>query len=284
MSTISRRVLAGYDGSVPAGAAIEAAARLLPGARAFITYVWGPPFADEALRHRLWRGTRGLDEFVEAVEREGQAEAHRLTAGGAALAGAHGWDATSIVERTYDGEGAQLAQIAERTGAELLVVGSRGLGGARAVLGSVSDMAVHYASCPTLVIPHPLLEPDRAALDKGGVLVGWDGSAGSVIACDTAAALFPARDVMPVFVRDGEVPPGPSVTGLTTLAAHGNPLEHGRTTAAALAHEAADRRAALIVLGSRGRSAIDEIVLGSVVMATLHHAYRPVLVVPRGRN
>jgi len=38
----------------------------------------------------------------------------------------------------------------------------------------------------------------------------------------------------------------------------------------------------MLVVGSRGRSAIREILLGSVAMATLHHAYRPVMVVPEG--
>ena len=41
--------------------------------------------------------------------------------------------------------------------------------------------------------------------------------------------------------------------------------------------------AALVVVGSRGRSAIKELVLGSVAIATLRRAYRPVLVVPHPR-
>ena len=39
-------------------------------------------------------------------------------------------------------------------------------------------------------------------------------------------------------------------------------------------------QAAVLVVGSRGRSAVQEILLGSVAMAVLHHAYRPVMVVP----
>jgi nucleotide-binding universal stress UspA family protein len=60
--------------------------------------------------------------------------------------------------------------------------------------------------------------------------------------------------------------------------------DHGRTArsvAEALGTCAGERGAALIVVRSRGRSAVREILLGSVAMATLHRTYRPVMVVPR---
>lgn len=40
-------------------------------------------------------------------------------------------------------------------GADMLVVGSRGLGGVRgAFLGSVSQHSLHHAQCPVVVVPH----------------------------------------------------------------------------------------------------------------------------------
>jgi nucleotide-binding universal stress UspA family protein/effector-binding domain-containing protein len=278
------RVMAGYDGSIAAGAAIEVAAGLLPRAHAWITYLWVPPFADEAMRRRLWHGTSRIDDYVAAVEREGGAEAARVAGLGVALAEAAGWDAESLVERGYGGEGMQLAELAEKLDPDLLVLGSRGLGGAHALLGSVSDMAVHYAPRPALVVPHPLLLGERAAVAEGPVLVGWDGSAGARRAVEAARGLFPGRRVVLVAVRDGEqpVPAPPGFELLTTDRTAGRPT--GRAVAQTLARVAAERHAAVLVVGSRGRSALREVLLGSVAMATLHHAARPVLVVPHHRG
>lgn len=49
-----------------------------------------------------------------------------------------------------------LCDLAGHLGADLVIVGSRGLGaGRRLILGSVSDRVVHHAPCPVLVLrPH----------------------------------------------------------------------------------------------------------------------------------
>lgn len=277
------RVLAGYDGSLSAGAAVEAAARLMPAARAWMTYLWVPPFASETLRRALWRGTAGIDAFVAAVEREGAAEAEQLAAMGVTLARAAGWTAEPLVERSLAGEGIHLAWLAEKLDAEVIVVGSRGLTGARAALNSVSDVAVHYSTRPVLVVPYPLLSRDRAALTGGPVVVGWDGSAGARHAWTAAERLFAGRRLVRVAVRDGDVrpesvPTGTERIGATLVDRHGHA---GRAVAEALTRYAAEQGAAAVVVGSRGRTAVREILLGSVAMATLHHTRLPVLVAHR---
>ena len=47
----------------------------------------------------------------------------------------------------------QIVQVAEDIEAELIIMGSRGLGGVRrALLGSVSDSVIRHAPCPVLVV------------------------------------------------------------------------------------------------------------------------------------
>ncbi|GGQ84578.1 universal stress protein [Couchioplanes caeruleus subsp. azureus] len=275
-------MIIGFDGSPAASAAIEVGARLFPGARAWIAHLWEPPFASETLRRRLWSGTANVDEYVDAIEREGAREAERVAGVGVTLAEAAGLRAEALVERGYGGDGVQFAQLAEKVDAEVVVVGSRGLGGTRAVLGSVSDMVVHYAQRPVLVVPHPLLAAESAALAAGPVVTGWDGSAYAEAALAAAGALFGDREIEPVAVD--ERPGGDLEAGgraVTVLQHDGMLPRSHRAVAAMLSAHARTRHAAVLAVGSRGRSAVEEILLGSVAMATLHHAHRPVLIVHR---
>ncbi|MDT4993593.1 MAG: hypothetical protein QOH97_3485 [Actinoplanes sp.] len=58
--------------------------------------------------------------------------------------------------RSYGGEGLQFTEIAEKLDADLVLMGSRGLSGGKAMLGSVSDMVVHYTPRPVrLRLPSP---------------------------------------------------------------------------------------------------------------------------------
>lgn len=277
--------IVGYDGSPAANAAIEAGASLFPNARGWVTYLWGPPFASAKVRRRLRALARDVNELIEMVEHEGEQEAHRLVAVGVTLARTAGWDAEPLLRRTFGNEGLRIAQIADELQTEVVLVGSRGLGGTQAVLGSVSDMVVHYASRPVLVVPYPMLAAEYAALAEGPVVVGWDGSAGAETAFAAAGRLFPERDVVLVSVDEGgdTVPPAVSVSaGREVLRVN---VDRGRgfrarTTYDALIGSAREHNAAVVVVGSRGRSAAREILLGSVAMGTLHHSHRPVLVVP----
>lgn len=294
MPTEPLRVVVGYDGSPSANLAIDAGALLLPNARCWVTHLWTPPFASESIRQRVWAGVSTIDDFREAIEREGAHEAEQIASTGVILARAAGWDAEPLVRRSYGGEGLLFASIADEVDADLVLVGARGLSGTGAALGSVSDVVVRHTPRPVLVVPRPLLTDEYAALRTGPVLVGFDASTGAQTAVATARRLFPDRPMVLVAVDGDEVtlataaepvgaespdagPPGAEVATIAAARRFGS---HARAVADALAAYARQRQAAVLVVGSRGRSAAREILLGSVARATLHHAHRPVIVVP----
>lgn len=284
------RVVMGYDGSPEAGAAIEVGGLLFPGAHGWITYLWIAPFASDRIRRRLRTRAGDVNELIALVEKEGELEAQRLVRTGVTLARAAGWEAEPMLKRTWGGEGWQIAQTAEEVAADLVMVGSRGLGGTKALLGSVSDLAVHYSERPMVVVPNPMLSAEYAALAGGPVVVGWDGSAGAKTAFEAATRLFPGRDLLLVSVDSPTDTDGPASsvdTGesggrtVTRLRVERGRGLHAHAVAEALTTCARERDAAAIVVGSRGRSMAREIVLGSSAMATVHNGERPVMVVPR---
>ncbi|NEK58358.1 universal stress protein [Geodermatophilus sabuli] len=278
----SLRVLVGYDGSPSSVNAIEAAATLVPSASASVLHLWEPPFTSPELRQRLAGRAAGLEALGDLLEREGRAEAERLVGNGVKLARAAGWEASASVKRTFGGDGYQFARTAEEQDVDLVVVGSRGLGGVRAALGSVSELVVHVSPVPVLVVPHPLTTAEWAAAASGPVLVGTDGSPGAEAAVRSAAFLFPRREQVLVAVAepgDGPGPTAPEGVELLTVPCSGRPGS-ARATAATLAEVAAERGAGVVVVGSRGRSASRELLVGSVPSSLLHCAHRPVLVVP----
>jgi nucleotide-binding universal stress UspA family protein len=88
---------------------------------------------------------RRLYEEIEEISRELlRKQSWRVKAAGGTVAGAH----------LRMGEVAmEIVALAEELGADLIVMGSRGLGGVRrALMGSVSDSVVRHAHCPVLVV------------------------------------------------------------------------------------------------------------------------------------
>jgi len=74
------------------------------------------------------------------------------------------------------GAGEQILHHAERTSADLIVMGSRGFSELKGlVLGSVSQKVLEFAPCPCLTVHHK--GDDSGALEFGRILVATDGSA-----------------------------------------------------------------------------------------------------------
>lgn len=278
----SLRVLVGYDGSPSAVNAIEAAATLLPSVTASILHLWEPPFTSPELRHRVFDRAANPEALGRLIESEGRAEAERLAGNGVKLAHAGGWEAEPLVKRTFGGDGYQFARTAEELDADLMVVGSRGLGGMRASMGSVSELVVHVSPVPVLVVPYPMTTVEWAAAESGPVVVGTDGSPPAQRALAAATTIFPHRERLLVAVEEqgsSPAPTGAEGTELVTVRCTGR-AGKPRATATTLADEATRRGAAVLVVGSRGRGSTRETLVGHVTRALLHCAHRPVLVVP----
>ncbi len=189
--------------------------------------------------------------------------------------------------------------------ADLLVVGSRGLGGFRTLLlGSVSSQCLHHARCPVAVVHEGWVQ--RRGQSPRRVVVGIDGSGGSAAALSWAAEEVRVGGGRLELVHAWEIPGALSYayTGIgldaapfeeaatrvldEAVAEVGGDLEHpperflvqGAPTRALLAHSAG---ADLLVVGSRGAGGFEGLLLGSVSIQITRHADCPVVVVPTGR-
>jgi nucleotide-binding universal stress UspA family protein len=98
---------------------------------------------------KSYPGTLGYErKLYEQIEEQSRMllrkQSWRVKVAGGTVAGAH----------LRMGEVAmEIVALAEELGADLIVMGSRGLGGVRrALMGSVSDSVVRHAHCPVLVV------------------------------------------------------------------------------------------------------------------------------------
>ncbi|MBW3605581.1 MAG: universal stress protein [Actinobacteria bacterium] len=233
-----------------------------------------------------------------------------------ALARVTGDAATESVEietTAVTGRGAADAILRHRGEADLIVVGSRGLGGFPGLLlGSVGQQVAAHADVPVAVIP---TAEDAGRPDHHGtrpIVVGVDGSDASVRALRWALDEARLRRVKVTAVyayrtlRDGapfdafasieqaqldELQQHANDTALrkldTLLEDAGNTdggvevdrrVEPG-SPAKVLISDAADEDTMLVV-GSRGRGGFKGLLLGSVSQQCLHHARGPVVVTP----
>ncbi|SCL53672.1 Nucleotide-binding universal stress protein, UspA family [Micromonospora chersina] len=201
------------------------------------------------------------------------------------------------VRQVAGGPGATLVEESRR--AELVVVGSRGVGGfAGLLLGSVSNQVAQHAHCPVLVV-RPAEQPIPV---RGPVLVGVDGSevAGHAVRLAADEAVRRDADLVLVHVRTperGAVAPDAAAEATAAGQAESAELLAGaaariradhpvlsvveRPVVGASPEQAlieASGEAALVVVGSRGRGGFAGLLLGSVSQALVQHAHCPVLV------
>ncbi|MGW0486506.1 universal stress protein [Nonomuraea sp. NPDC003214] len=201
------------------------------------------------------------------------------------------------VRTTFLPDDPRVALIAAAKDAELLVVGSHGLGGVRGMLvGSVAYGVAGHAPCDVVVVREPSSPPGAE------VVAGVDGSPASSRVLEFAAAearLLGAR-LRAVHVR---AYPYPGAFGLVEQEDGGDDLLVLKKTIAALRDRYPDVRiveevvhghpaellrqvasgAELLVVGSHGHSTFAGMILGSVSHELLHRAPCPLAVVRTAR-
>jgi nucleotide-binding universal stress UspA family protein len=142
-------IVVGYDGSDPARAALMFAARQAgTRGRVFVVHAYAPPadflgspYYDLLLSERRDRG--------EALLRDLPLQDHSLTG-------------PEYETELLGGRAAEaIADVARVRHADQKVVGARGLGRVRALLGSVSHELLHIADRPVVVIPAAAIRPEE---------------------------------------------------------------------------------------------------------------------------
>ena len=149
-------ILICYDGSPGARQAVEHAGRLLPGSRAVVLNVWSSPAGLAAC---------GLAGTAPHDFEDWNRTASDVAAEGVQRAKAVGLDAVALTTNgMVEGIWRSILASAGECGADLIVVGSRGLTGLRAIIaGSVSKRLVEHARRPVLVVPENVPRPQRVS-------------------------------------------------------------------------------------------------------------------------
>jgi nucleotide-binding universal stress UspA family protein len=275
-----RRVLVGFDGSDSAQDALTWAVETarLHGATVTALCVATPALdAWIARRTGAPEGRAGTEDLGWALQRSVEAPVR--------VSVRHGRPAEELVAAAED--------------ADLLVVGARGLGGARALLlGSVSRACLHHAPAAVAVVRRLSARPpasERAVTRAATVVVGVDGSACSRRALRAAAdeARLRGADLVALHAVGWDYPGiallAPSEKELLTWGRELVRSELRRADVSARAvvrsgHAAqllarASRRADLLVLGSAGHGALSAITTGSTTDHCVQHASCPLLVI-----
>lgn len=288
-NTAERPVVVGVDGSDSATqavrwAALEAARR---GAPLLLVHVWTPVPVGVPHAATLGPYQDGLIDQGKAWLTEASAVAQETAPGLTTDTGLAGGSVAGHL-------------IGRSATAELVVLGSRGLGGFTGLLvGSTAVALAAHGHCPVVVVRGV----DATDVERDGpVVVGVDGPSARHEAIHLAFHAASLRRAPLVAVHAWSDLP---ITTVWELSATWHMIEHGESETLTKqlapyreqfpdvtveqvvvrdrpAHALLDhaRSAQLVVVGSRGRGGFRGLLLGSTSQALIHHAACPVAVVP----
>jgi nucleotide-binding universal stress UspA family protein len=147
-------VVVGYDGSRASHVALSRAIqRVGPHGKLYLVHAWEVPEA--------WRGRGTYQPYINHALTEAEAVMESAV-------GAHPGLQGITWERELIGAPAAraIADVAEVRRADEIILGTRGFGRVRALLGSVAHELIHLAPCPVTVIPERMVDRDAAAPEK----------------------------------------------------------------------------------------------------------------------
>jgi nucleotide-binding universal stress UspA family protein len=280
---VTPTTLVGYDGSETAKAALAyAAARAGSGGRLIVAHVVTSP--------TMFMDTEYYDDALERARERGESSIRELED----LLGGVPSEA-----RIVEGPPARtLVALAREEDAQEIVVGSRGFGAGRALLGSVSHALLHEADRPLVILTDRAAGRELSPAERGTV-VGYDGSETARAALDYAIARargpitvvtaydapssFLGRPYYDKALRAGQSRGQELLDELARSDGLPDEIEFDLLEgppAEAVVSAALSRDSAEIVVGTRGLGRFRG-AFGSVSHALLHEADRPVVIVPQ---
>jgi nucleotide-binding universal stress UspA family protein len=139
-------VVVGFDGSPASHAALSRGIRRVgPYGKLYLVHAWDVP--------ESWRGRGTHQPYVDRALTEAEAVVETAVEAHPGLKGVT-WERELIA-----GPPARaIADVAEVRRADEIVLGTRGFGRMRALLGSVAHELIHLAPCPVTVIPERMVE------------------------------------------------------------------------------------------------------------------------------
>ena len=289
MSIFSSKMLLATDGSDDAALAARAAVDIArkTGPELHVVHAWHsvPSTRFESYIHAQLK-REGREVLAEQVE--------RIKGDGANVAEAHLREGPAVDE---------ILDLAKEVGADLIVIGSRGLGPVkRVVLGSVSEGVVHHATRPVLVLRGGGWPPEQVvigddnseAAEEAGELAAVIGRlVGARVTLVRAYRKLPKMDVerrelnarmaddelrreeRKLWERATQIQEAHEVRPTVRLSA-GDPA--ARILEAAEEGDAPEKT--LVAVGSRGLGTMRRMRLGSVSTKVLRAAKGPVLIHP----
>lgn len=257
-----QKILVATDGSGPATRAVNLGARLAKasGAKLIAISVYSPAGVPSPLAPQRGSGIDGAKGLLADVRK-------------------HHGDELELETEAIPGDPSEaIVETAKRHGADLIVIGDRGMSGTKHVLGSVPNTITHSAPCHVLLAHTADAGVDEVPLTK--VLLTTDGSATAIKAVGVGSALAEVVGAKTLLLTVADPKEGGQHIEETQKSL-GHTFDHlvvQGSVSESIIDTAAENQVDLIVTGSRGMQGARRL-LGSVPNSVSHHLPCSMLIV-----